>query len=105
MSQDLKETIKAIHPNTNDGLNFKLYILGLAGILLENKLRQHREERNRTRRTYCGPRWLSSIRGSLLLRPLLMGSPDDADTDLILGFARLCENLLPRAGRYRDEAS
>jgi len=31
--------IKAICPKTNDDLNFKLYISGLAGILLENKLR------------------------------------------------------------------
>jgi hypothetical protein len=37
--QNLKETIKAIHSKTNDDLNFKLYILALAGILLENKLR------------------------------------------------------------------
>ena len=55
MLQDLKEMIKAIHTKTNDDLNFKLYILGLTRILLENKLRQYREERNRTQRTYCGP--------------------------------------------------
>jgi hypothetical protein len=39
MLQDLEETIKAIHPKTNNDLNFKLYILALARILLKNKLR------------------------------------------------------------------
>jgi len=52
-SQDLEEMIKAIRLKTNDDLNFKLYILGLAGILLENKLRRCKEGvGNRTQRTH-----------------------------------------------------
>jgi len=53
MSQDLEETIKAICPKTNDDLNFKVYISGLTGILLENKLRRRKEGvGNRTRRMH-----------------------------------------------------